>query len=119
MRPSVLTLASRARCTVVPTAQICVLSCGIDHLAAFLAHEHLFAVHLVFGEVFHVSLGEVAQATVEGDESRFDAFDLHALHHVLAEVQTCSGSGDRAFVFAKIHWKRSKSSGSEGRLMIS
>ena len=77
------------------------LLCGIDHLTALLAHEHLLAVHLVFGEIFDVSLGEVAQTTVEGDESRFDALDLHALHHVLAEVQTCSGSGDRTFVFGE------------------
>ena len=77
------------------------LFCGIDHLTALFAHEHLLAVHLVFGEIFHIGLCEVAQTTVEGDECRFDALDLHALHHVLAEVQTCSGSGDRAFVFGE------------------
>ena len=38
---------------------------------------------------------------MEGDESRFNAFDLHALHHVFAEVQTCGGSGDSPFVFGE------------------
>ena len=75
--------------------------CAVHNLTAFGIDKHLFAVHLVLGEVFDVRLAEVAQTAVEGDIGTFDTFDLHALHHRFAEMQSGRGCRHRTFILGK------------------
>ena len=63
-----------------------ILSCGIDNAACLRVDQHLFIIHLVLSEVFHLDGIEVAQRTVNGDEGEVDALYLHTLHHLTTEV---------------------------------
>ena len=66
---------------------------------------HLFAVGLMFGEIFDVDVAEAAETAVEGDKGLFDTAYLHHLHQLGGKVQTCRGNGDGSFSLGKYRLK--------------
>ena len=62
---------------------------------------HFLALHLVFREIFDIDFAEVAESAVEGDVGDFYAFELHALHEVLGEVEPGGGCRDGSFVLSE------------------
>ena len=61
----------------------------IDQVAAFLVHIHLFRVTLMFGEVLHFDVAEVAHARMQGEFGERGSDDFEAFHEDLAEMQAC------------------------------
>lgn len=88
---------------------------AVHDFAAFGVDVHLFARHFVLRQVFYVRLVEASESAVERDEGRLDAFDFHALELDLLKCIPAVGAVTAPSWRAKMHWKRSKSSGSAGR----
>ena len=49
-------------------------------------------------QVFHLDRVERAETQVDGDVGKLEAANLHDLHQLAAEMQTCGGGGDGALV---------------------
>ena len=101
--PSVLTVLSMARITVVPTGtDLAVQVFGMVHNPyGFLVHNHLLGVCLVLGEVFHINVAEVTQAGMQGDVGKVNTLDFHTLHQLAAEVQAGGRRRNSSFVACK------------------
>ena len=73
----------------------------VDNLTCLGTDEHLLRVHLVFCKVFHLNVVEVAKTAMEGDVCEVDAANLHALHKLTREVESCGRSRNGAFVLGE------------------
>ncbi len=73
----------------------------VDDFRILFCDNHLFRVHLVFGQVFNVNLAEVAQTSVEGDVGKVDIVNFQTLHQLAAEVHAGGRRNDSAFVLSE------------------
>ena len=70
----------------------------INDLTSLGWNEHLLATHLVLGQVFHLDSIKVSKTAVQGDKGKVNTLNLHALHQLTAEVQTCGRSCNSTLV---------------------